>query len=436
MKNSTLLAGAAMADITPAVGGKLYGYNDWTVSTSLHDPLDLRALALGNADETPFLMVSVAVGDYGTETCTETRRAIAAACDIPMERIALSAIHTHSGPNVCGVAGWGGVDRPYLDGILIPAAVRAAKEAVASMRPAEFAAADGESLVGVNRRELTEDAEIVFGQNLWAPQDKTMTVIRFRDAETKKGIFQLVHYGCHGTAAGNNKEISRDWIGVMEDRLTNETGILSGFWNGCVGDVGPRVTNGKTTADIFHAEELGGVAAQDAIRIANGFRSAVWETGELRFSDEPITIPVRPIPAKEAVDDYLSAHPAGEYSNIEGLIDDYMRKAADCYESGVFPPKEKPVPVQTVRVGDAFAFCFTPYELFSEICLRIRRDAPVRHALAVSLTNGYEAYLPTRDALPRGGYEVACFLHGSIAALCDDADTYLVKGFLKILREM
>ena len=431
-----LFAGAAMADITPAVGGKLYGYNDFTWSTSLHDPLDLRVLALRTEGDEPFLMISVAVGDYGTESADETRKAIADACGVPFLRIAVSAIHTHSAPNVSGFAGWGGVDRPYLDGILIPAAIRACKEALSSLRPAEFAIVTGESLVGVNRRELTEDAEIVFGQNLWAPQDKTMTIIRFRDPETKTGIFQLVHYGCHGTAAGNNTEISRDWIGVMEDRLTAETGILSGFWNGCVGDIGPRLSNGQTTADIEHAVELGGMAAQDAVRISRGFSSAVWETGELAVSNEPIVIPCRPIPAKETVDAYLAAHAPGVYINIDGLIDDYMRKAADCYETGIFPPTEKSVPVTTVRIGDAFAFCFTPYELFSEICLRIRRHAPVRHALTFSLTNGYEAYLPTKDAIPRGGYEVACFLHGNIAALCDDADTCIVKGFLGILRNM
>ena len=92
--------------------------------------------------------------------------------------------------------------------------------------------------------------------------------------------------------------------------------------------------------------------------------------------------------------------------------------------------------VLRITLGDAVAFCPTPYELFSEICLRIRDHGPCRHNLAMSLTNGYEAYLPSESAVCRGGYEVDCFCYGNVAALDNNTDTVLVKHFMRILRGM
>jgi len=435
--NHTLLAGAGHADITPEVGGMLYGYNDDTYSTSCHDPLEVKALALQSGDAPAVLMLSFSVGDFGTATCTQTREILARECGLPVENILASATHTHSAPNVAGMAGWGDVDRPYLEGILIPGAIRAAKEALAALAPAEFAVAWGESEIGVNRRELSEDGEADFGQNPWGIQDKTMTIVRFRNAETKEGIFQLIHYGCHGTAAGNNHEISRDWIGIMTDRLGEVTGIPTGFWNGCVGDIGPRISNGHTTGDIRNVEELGGRAALDAVRIAGQLAHAPYETAPVRICAEEIALPVRPLPPEEEVAAYMASNDRnGHYVNLSGLIHAYMCAASDMYAAKEQLPAAKRLPVSVVTLGDALAFCPTPYELFSEICLRLRDAGPCRHTLAVSLTNGYEAYLPSRDALCRGGYEVGCFRYGSIAALDDNTDTVLIGHFLRILRTM
>lgn len=432
-----LYAGCGRADITPEVGGLLYGYNDDTYSTACHDHLEIKALALKNENEDPVVMLSFSVGDFGTGACTETREVLSRELGLPIERILASATHTHSAPNVSGIAGWGDVDRPYLEGILIPGAINAAKEAISSLQAAEFAVCDGESEVGINRRELAEDGTVDHGQNPWGVQDKTMTVIRFRNAETKKGIFQLIHYGCHGTAAGNNHEITRDWIGIMTDRMETETGIPTGFWNGCVGDIGPRIANGKTVGDIHHVEELGGKAALDAVRIARPLDRALYESAPLHFHAEEIELPCRPIPSEEEVRAYTDTHPReGRYVNIDGMIHAYMYAAHDVYVNGETVPKSKLLPVSVVTLGDSVAFCPVPYELFSEICLRLRRHGPCRHTLAVSLTNGFEAYLPTKDAVARGGYEVACFKYGNIAALGDDTDTVVVQHFLRILRAM
>lgn len=147
------LCGAARADITPAVGTLLYGYNPHQVSTSVHDPLNVTAAAFSNGEETA-LMIALTVGDLQNELSDELRKLIGGECGIPAENVILSATHTHSAPNVSGEEGWGDVDRPYVDEILIPGLLKAAKEAVGSLKPAVIGVGTTESKVGINRRQI------------------------------------------------------------------------------------------------------------------------------------------------------------------------------------------------------------------------------------------------------------------------------------------
>ena len=173
------LCGAAREIITPPVGTLLYGYQPDLASTSVHDDLTATAIAFSSGTDTA-LLVSVTVGDIQTELDRALRAEMASACGVPADRIILAATHTHCGPNVSGVAGWGGIDRAYVDTILRPALCRAARSAVDAMIPAELAVTHGESRIGINRRQQLRDGQVRLGQNPWGCCDPTMTVISVR----------------------------------------------------------------------------------------------------------------------------------------------------------------------------------------------------------------------------------------------------------------
>lgn len=195
-----LRAGAARRDITPAVGTLLYGYNPDQVSTSVHDPLHVTALALSSGTSTA-VMVTVAAGDMQTEYTTSLRESASRASGVPMENILVSATHTHSAPNVAGMEGWGGIDEPYAENILRPRLVEAVLEAVEHLEPVTVGYGTTESYVGVNRRQQMRDGTIEFGQSPYSCMDPTMTILSFRSVSSGKGVFNLIHYGCHGTSA-------------------------------------------------------------------------------------------------------------------------------------------------------------------------------------------------------------------------------------------
>ena len=424
------LCGAAREIITPPVGTLLYGYQPDLASTSVHDDLTATAIAFSSGTDTA-LLVSVTVGDIQTELDRALRAEMASACGVPADRIILAATHTHCGPNVSGVAGWGEIDRPYIDTILRPALIRAAQAAVDAMIPAELAVTHGESRVGINRRQQLRDGRVQLGQNPWGGFDPTMTVISVRAQDGGHGIVHLIHYGCHGTACGRSTEITRDWPGTMIDRVEAQTGTLTAFFNGAIGDVGPRLTNGSTTGNIRHVEELGGVAAFDAMRILN--LPKTYAVPELRLHTGTVRLPYQPHPPLEEVRRALAqiGHPDALINHAR-LRYTYLKSVESLLLRGESTPDALTYPVTLVTVGGV-ALIPIPFEFFAEISMRLRADSPVPYTLGLSCANGYRAYLPTQDQLCRGGYEVAVFRYASPYRLADDTDQHLINEIFRIL---
>lgn len=433
MNHSVMAAGAGRADITPHVGTCLYGYAPDIRSVSVHDRLFVTVLALRQGGKSA-LLVNITAGDLQTELAGSLRSRLAGRFGIPASNVLLSVTHTHSAPNISGEPGWGGIDEAYIGEFLLSGLDSAAEQALAAMAECEVAVGTVRSEVGVNRRQVARDGAVFLGQNPWGPLDAVMTVASLRDRRTHRGILNLIHYGCHGTAAGCNREITRDWPGVMTDCLERESGTVTAFWNGAMGDSGPRLANGKTTGDIRYMEELGGVAASDAMR---AWRSlGPYLPGKLDVFTGEMRLPYRPLPgAEKAERDFLPLEGTDPetLTNIERSRYDHLRALRDWYREGRVREEEALHRQFTaVSLGEIVLLPY-PCEIFSEISMRLREYLPWRHVLVLSNTNGYEAYQPTRDQLCRGGYEVECFLNKGPETLADDTDQHLIDETLRIV---
>lgn len=425
-------AGAGQADVTPKVGCMLYGYSPMRPSTSVHDGLALKAFLLKRGEES-LLLASAEVCAVRGSVCDRARAVLAEAAGIPVENVILGAIHTHSGPDM-GLDENGRPNEPeYLEKIFYPACAKAAAEAAASLRPAELGIGITESRVAVNRRQILPDGSVALGQEPLGLFDPRMTVIALRDTEGKS-IGNLVHYGCHNTGCGKNPEISRDWCGVMLDRLAAETGGVSAFLNGCQGDCGPRLTNGRTTGDLGLALELGGRAASDAMEAYRSIREWRREP-ELRVLRGSVRLPYAALPDEAEVDAKLTA--LGDPAGLEGL--DLLNRSAllaakVLLHSPEANDRELVLPMTVAAVGPA-AFVPLPFETFSGITMRVARESPWPVTLAVSNGNGSRGYFPTQQELCMGGYEVEMFLNRP-HPLVRNADQHLVSGCGRLLREL
>ena len=427
-----LMLGVSRRDITPEVGGNLMGYNPHIYSEKINDNLTATAFVFQYGD-TKAAMVSVTLCVISEAICDMLRTKICKNCGIPFENIMISAIHTHSGPITTDMVGWGDADKKYCDEIFFPVLLDAVNEGNANLVEVEMGFATGDSFVGCNRRELNKDNEIVLGQCPWGPFNPKMTVISFRDSE-KKVIANMVHYGCHATAAGSNHEVSRDWPGVMTDMLEKESGAVTAFFNGPEGDVGPRLSNGCTTGcgDISYAMQLGAVAGYDAVNIYKKIS---------HYCDAPLTTSERKLKMKLASRlpyDYAKERyelVKNETINHLGQERDYYERIIKSYEENYQEKEYTEIPQVAIKIGD-IAFLGFAYELFSEIGMRIDKMSSIGHVLSLACTNGTFGYFPTEDQMCRGGYEVKMFKTRNLQPFAENADFNLITESIKNLEEL
>ena len=426
-----LLLGASRRNITPPIGTPLAGYApDW-FSNAVNDDLTATVFCFEQNGKRA-LLASITLLSLATSISDSIRASIEEKFGIPKASVILHAIHNHSGPNTNISYGWGDANREYIDTILIPRLMEATEEALANMKSVTMAITQGESLVGVNRRERMEDNSIGLGQNPWGCFDPQMTVISFADEE-KNPVANLIHYGCHGTAAGKNREISRDWAGVMIDTLEAQSGAITAFLNGPEGDVGPRLTNGKTTGlqNIGFAMRLGAVAGQDAVRIYN--QPKYRDVPKMTVVSGQTMVPLAPrIPLAQAKEKYEEFR--GHTINIRGRSERHYRMLIESYDNGYEEVEGYPQEQTILRLGD-LAIVTTPYELFSELGLRVKKHSPVPYTLVLSNTNGSESYYASESEICRGGYEIDMFITKYLQPPVPNADWHFVMQTLENLKK-
>ena len=429
--------GMAKADITPKLGCLLYGYAEERRAQRVMDRLEVGVVAIEQNSEI-LLLVSAEICGINHEKCQEMRENIGKALGVRWENVLFATIHTHSGPVTRTAVGWGVADMEYLDNVLLAATIKAAREAMEGMKSAVMGIGITESLVGINRREMNSDGEVVLGQNPDAPYNPTMTVVNFK-AVTGENIGSIVHFAAHPTSADRNLSITRDWPGLMIDRLTEITGSPCMYINGAEGDVGPRLSNGKTTGGESYVIETGRIAAADVEKAFHNIDT--YEVPDLKVFYGNVMIPYVTPPTIEEVEQRIIAmgDPAKLYGPEGTDVPKYAQllKAKSVYVSGEEFPTELVIPQTVVALGE-LALVPMCFEAFCNIALAIRDGSPYKNTLLLGLTGGSYGYLPTEDQIPAGGYEIASFRlsGGSPVSFVDNADQYVIRQNVELLKEM
>ena len=419
-------AGVARRDVTPAVGTVLMGYSP-RVSTRVNDNLTVAALALEDGGTRAIIlsMTVVLTDEAGTQ---RIRDAVTAATGVPGEHVTVSCWQNHSGPGTFTCLGLGVRDEDFCVNILEPACAEAAAEALASVRDVLLGVEETESLVGMNRRQVTIEGHVILGQNLYGAHDKTMTAIRFVCADDKKPVANIVHYGAHPTAAGATGDITRDWPGVMVDCVEANIGGTTLFLNGATGDVGPRLANGQTTGDIDLMTQIGHLAGLDAVRAFRKIKT--YRQCDLQLFIDDLHVKHRPLATAEHAREQLAKF-AGDDDSRYMSVKAYWQNVLDEHAAGDI--KTERILRQTItRIGDIVIVPFAG-EPFSETVLRLRGHSKYRYTLCASTTNGFVGYFPTRDALHRGGYEVNAARAFSVYIPAENIDDILIAENIRIM---
>lgn len=390
-----MYAGVAQIDITPPVGADLTGYIARSgPATGVHDPIYAKALVLDNG-ETQAALLTVDVLGLHHRFVTSVRTAIAALCAIPAANSMIACSHTHAGPATMLLQGCGEIAESYLTA-LQQRLVEVTHQAWRQRRPARFGVGHGQVTAGVHNR-----------RNPGATIDPDLGILRVEE-ETGQLLAVVLNYACHPTClTGENRLVSAEYCGYATAAVEQATGAITLFITGAIGDVGP-VQRGW---DVL--EQIGGAVAAEALRLLPTIPVTAWN--RLAPACQSLELPLQPLPTAEAlnqavaeiqqrlVDPELMQQPY--QPQIQAAMLAWATTTLDKVTSGTAATTVS-TELQTMRIGD-LALVSAPGELFVELGLAIKQGADVEHLFLCGFGNDNIGYIPTPQAYPQGGYEVA-----------------------------
>jgi neutral ceramidase len=417
-------AGAAKIDITP---------NEWPVSmvgqfyprgaTNAYDRLHARAIVLD--DGTTRLAIVVADNCLiPRNILDEAKRVAAQATGIPVDRMLISATHTHSAP---ASRDWPAVNikaTPSYVKQLTAGIARSIVAAAKRLEPAEIGSGVGHAPKEVfNRRWFVNQAGRIpdpFGRTndvvrtnpprgskvLIKPAGPTDPYVSFLTLRSVAGkpIALLANYSLHYVGGVPTGGVSADYFGefarLIEKRIGNGNkdfvGIMS---NGTSGDINNyNFVNPRPSKKPFKQMRLVAKYVADAVVAAHR---------DVRFNGRiPLSMQQREVSVA-----YRSTTPEQLAAARKVLADtDSSRKHlwSKSYAHWILalserPPTEK-ILIQAIRVGE-IGIASMPFEAFVEIGLDIRQASPLKTTFTIELANGHNGYLPTPKQIEWGGYE-------------------------------
>ena len=415
--------GVGAIDITPSEPIRMSGYGGRRLlSEGAAGPLYAKALVFGEGDEACLLVTADLVGIPAWLT-----KAVAEQLGIPLERLAICATHTHSGPQLRGLLEpifmeeipseeMATVGR-YSDG-LIDKIVAVCETALANRSPSRLDWGIGEVGFASNRRVLEEGKWTGFGVQAAGPVDHSLPVMR---VVGKKGELRavLANYACHCTTLGGDMHsIHGDWAGEAQ-RLLEERhpGVMAMIAIGCGADANPN-PRGNMEAVLQNGKAL----ADEVDRVMGTTLTALQSLPVSRI--ERIELPLDPLPSRE----YWEKHAASTDKTAY-----YGRLILDRLDRGVSLPTLIDYPVQTWTFGSDLAMVFLPGEVVVDYSIKLKEMFDSDRIWINAYANAAPSYIPSRRLYDEGGYEVDRSMHyyDKPTRLTPDTEELVLDAVLK-----
>ncbi len=409
-------------------------------ATQTVDRLNVRALVLEEGET----RVAIAVVD----TCMMSQDLIDRAKEmahrttgIPMERMLVSATHTHSAPSAMGCLG-SRVDPRYA--AYLPGRIAEAILAADGRRaPAEVGWGGTDDWERTfNRRWIRRPDRILndpFGEptvraNMHpgyespdaigpsGPVDPGLSVVGIRTAEGRP-LAVLANYSQHYYGS---PLLSSDYYGRFADHLARGLGADAGFVGmmsqGTSGDL-MWMDYGAPRRDIgydAYAREI----ADEVLRIYGGlnFRASAG----LKMAERKVPLAYR-VPDTKRLDWARAVSGALGERLPQTQAEIYALEAVHLHER-----QRTELVLQALRIGD-LGIATMPNEVYAITGLKVKAWSPLRPTFVMELANGAEGYIPPPEQHVLGGYTT---WPARTAGLEVQAEPRIVETVLELLEEV
>lgn len=404
-----LKAGVAAVNITPPVGVDMTGFGGRPSGTvGIHDPLYAKALVLDDGN-TKLVVVTTDLLSLDFELVDKIKSLLEEKIGIPATNIMLNSSHTHSGPATITLHGMGKPDLAYLD-VLYRKIAGAVLMANDHLSPAKLGYGRGAVQIGVNRREMRANGNMILGINSKGAIAPYVDVIKVDDESGTKAIF-FSHAAHPVVLGGSNVLISADYPGYAASTIKQikQTGVAM-FAQGCCGNINANPVGGT----FEDARRLGSILGCAVVSVAEQINPI--DELELGADSKIVELPLNePLPEQEA--QKLVSQYAKELEKVKkqgvGRPHSYLSQGRYDWASDMLElskegniDRSQTFEVQIMKIGD-IALVGLSGEVFVDFALEIdEKSSSEINTIVLAYTNGCTGYVPTEDAYPDGGYEV------------------------------
>lgn len=403
-----LRAGAAKVDITPKP-------SDLTIATdSIRDQLFVRAIVIDDGS-TCAVLVGLDAGGAAAPMVADAIARGSKATGCPAEHFIISATHTHS-------SGVGGVGPGTSAATVVAnAIVEAATSAKSKLAPARIGYGTTALDLNVNRDLFNSKLEWRQEPNPQGPSDKTLAVVGLMGADNVP-IAVYMNYAMHPINFYLSGVVSADFPGdasrYVEELFEDRT--VAVFTQGASGDQNPRefrspstfmgqraaLQQGRgpfiqtvgappappenATTQGFNAQQAS--AGRQAIPAASleAYKKTIERTSNyVRVLGSMIgSSAVRVMRESMAPVDTASIWGAQESFSCPGRTrDDAANPARENVFPGYTDAADVTLKVGVLRIGDIH-FATVNGEVYSEIAMRLKAEAPASKTMVVTIANG------------------------------------------------
>ena len=341
---------------------------------------------------------------------------------VPVERIYISGNHSHSAPSFSG----GTEEGERYKTKFFNAVTEVAVEAMADRKPAtmETGSVETENLNFVKHYQYVDENGVTqyFGDNFGTAVynettkhttevDPTMHLLRIKREGCKDLI--VCNWRAHPHFTGGSKKyvLSSDYPGFFREAMEQQLGVDCVYFQGACGNVNSstRLAEERRTTDV---RTFGKLLADYAIEglennmtpIESGqIKTAQYEYwGEINHTFDSLYAQAKVVTSVwSSTNSWDECRP---YMTPYGIRSPYHANAIVA-NYGRTTEKDGKLIMNTVAIGDSFAFVTFPGELFDTISVGVEEGSPYETTMLIGYSKGHIGYLPSAYAFEYTSYE-------------------------------
>lgn len=411
---SKLFVGFSSVDISPQESVPLAGFgrSSSRMSQGVLDPLYARCMAF--SDETGNTAITLALDAANVYSpMPDIRKAVAEAVGLPLDRVMVSASHSHSAPHLSNQKEPSMVR--YCES-LRQWLIQAAQEALADRKEATVSI--GEAMTeGLNfvRRYVRADGTYMgdnYGHTSKSPivahesePDRMVQVVKFTRKDGDDIILANFQGHPHKGAKPNYYMCTSDLVYHFRKTVEEETGCRVAYYSGSSGNVNchSRIEEENITEDyVAHGKALAKYALE-ALKNLRPVEAGPVKTAQRIYEGKCNHTEDHKVPqAQEVIARWEGgAKYAEAIAGYEDMFNSPYHAISVTQKAN--RPETMDVELNCFRIGD-FAMVFAPFELFSDLGVSIKEKSPYAKTFVCCYSNRIFSYLPTQAAFDIGGY--------------------------------